>query len=313
MQTLIVCCLNPYSLLLGLQDSGELVYICRHTLLRMDLKTENRYHDFVGIPNYAEGHHILAVTETNETGFSQIQLINCFGFQIIFSLRLTSSVFLITPESINDHLLYITEISLNNTWRELRFTEVYETTPAKRLSKLLKQNNFGEAEAFAKSFNLDINIVRKARAQGIVDKTVCTESDVNELLELLDAIKDVQFTLYCCLDVQSCCEKMLDLRRVLEFGCRELPNELVRFYWVFSLRNLHWCFKVSDVDISAMYTIVSDLLFRFDTYIALVRSTGGQYNLKSWLDFSGCDFIREIIFRLQNVSCQERNVTSLVK
>lgn len=117
----------------------------------------------------------------------------------------------------------------NEKVEELRFTRIYETSPEKRLTKLLKKNCFEEAESFAKLFNLDMNLVRKARAQAIVDKTVCNEVDVDMLLELLNTISDTQFTLQCCLDVHSCCERLEDVKRVLEYGCRELPNDLVKF------------------------------------------------------------------------------------
>lgn len=216
---------------MGLQTTGELVHICSETLIQADINTENRYKDFVAIPQYANGHHIIAVTEINELGTSHIQLINCFGFDIIFSLNLTHNSFLITPESVDDEIVYITKIMQNDRLKELQFTRIYETSPEKRLTKLLKKGCLEDAESFAKLYNLDMNIIRKARAQAIVDKTVCNEADIDALLELLNTIKDLQFTLQCCLDVHSCCERLEDVKRVLKYGCSELPSDLVTLFW----------------------------------------------------------------------------------
>lgn len=111
--------------------------------------------------------------------------------------------------------------------KELRFTNVYETSPEARLSKLVKKNRLDEAEAFVKLFNLNENLVKKARAQQIVDKSLCSKEDIDGLLGLLGQIEDLQFSLQCCFDVHSCCERLVDVKRVLEYGCCEFPDGLV--------------------------------------------------------------------------------------
>lgn len=194
----------------------------------MDTNTKNRYKDLVAIPQYTDGYHIIAVTEKNELESSHIQLINCFDFNIIFTLNLAHNAFLITPESVNDEIVYITKIMQDDNLKELQFTRIYEISPEKRLLKLLKKGCFEDAETIAKLYSLDMNIIRKARAQAIVDKTVCNKTDIDALLELCDTIKDLQFTLQCCLDVHSCCERLEDVKRILVYGCSELPNDLVK-------------------------------------------------------------------------------------
>lgn len=137
----------------------------------------------------------------------------------------------------HDDIVYITEITQNGKAKELRFTYIYETSPEARLAKLLKKNQLAEAEAFVKLFNLDMNIIRKARAQTIVDQTVCYMEDVDVLLGILDEIQDAEFTLQCCLDVHSCCERLDDVRRVLKYGCRELPDQVVNDFFCIFLRS----------------------------------------------------------------------------
>lgn len=208
-----------------MKQNGKLAYICHHSLLFKEVDTESLYKDFTAIPN---SNHIIAVTQPTETQNPQIQLINCDRFDIIFSLTLQHNIFLITPESVHDDINYVSEIQQNNIPKELRFMNIYETLPEARLLRLVKRNCFEEAEAFVTAFNLDKNIVRKARAQKIVDKMVCSKEDINDLMNLLTAINDPQFTLECCLDVHSCCERLEDVKRILQFGCRELFDELVR-------------------------------------------------------------------------------------
>lgn len=217
-----------FRLLIGLQQNGVLVNICSETLIHFEIKPE--IHFYKDIVAYNDRNHILAVTQSTEMETSKIQLISCFGFNVIFSLNLANDIFLITPENINDDIIYITEITQNDTPKELRFTCVYETSPEARLMKLLKKNRLEEAEAFVNVFNLDLALIWKARAQAIVDKSICSMEDIDGLLKLLDEIKDSRFTLQCCMDVYSCCERLEDVKKVLQYGCRDLPPEIVNIF-----------------------------------------------------------------------------------
>lgn len=139
-----------------------------------------------------------------------------------------SDICLIIPDSINDEYLYITKIMNNYGVKELRFTSIYETSPEARLGKLVKRNRLEEAEAFASVYGLSQNIIKKARAQMIVDKLICNGEDISALLVLLDQINDFRFTLQCCLDVYLCCDRLDDVKTILEYGCKELTEEVVR-------------------------------------------------------------------------------------
>lgn len=58
-----------------------------------------------------------------------------------------------------------------------------------------------------------------------------------------------------------------------------------------------------------MHAAVSNYLFRFDTYVALLNSTGGKFESDGWLEFSGCDLVEEIILALKKVCLSSENVT----
>lgn len=133
-------------------------------------------------------------------------------------------------EDINDQILYISKVTENNIISELRFTAVYETTPEKRLERLLRKGAFEEAEKFSKTYGLDINIVKKAKAQAIIDKSVCSKEDIDELLSMLTEINDAYFSMQSCQDVHMSCERAEDVKRVLSYGCADLSYNLVSFF-----------------------------------------------------------------------------------
>lgn len=149
------------------------------------------------------------------------------GFGTIFTLKLTNPVHLISLQSTNDEIVYITKIIQNDVIHELRFTVVSETIPEKRLEKLLRKQDFEAAEKFAELFGLDLNLIRKAKAQVIVDKMICNENDTEMLLKIIDSINDTLFSLNCCCDVHLSCERIEDVEKILLYGCRDLPNNLV--------------------------------------------------------------------------------------
>lgn len=160
-------------------------------------------------------------------------------FSIIYSLKLTHSINLIVPESINDDTLYISRITTTTdddnddcklapvTVKELRVMTIFETEPMARLSRLLHQGRYLEADEFAKKMNLDRNIVPKFHAEQKMTQISLSTDDVDNLLDLLNLLDDdyVSFKLECC----ACCIDMLsgqlsDARRLLSYGCSIVPT-----------------------------------------------------------------------------------------
>lgn len=50
-----------------------------------------------------------------------------------------------------------------------------------------------------------------------------------------------------------------------------------------------------------MYASISDFLFRFNTYVALLDNRGEEFDSNVWFEFSTCDLIEEVIISLQKV------------
>ncbi|RZC32599.1 uncharacterized protein BDFB_000923 [Asbolus verrucosus] len=274
------------NMFLGLDFEGNLFGICAVTLVIFPLYNSTLYKDFL-ICGSNNQRQIIAVTEDESQNFF-IQLISYPEFSKIFSLKISTEVHLITPECINDEILYISKISHDNSVNELRFHIVYETEPEQRLLRLLRKHKYEEAEKFAIFFHLDLAIINKARAQAIIDKSVCESDDINVLINLLNMIDDDEFKLQCCLDVESFCSKFDDVRRILNYGCSLTPK------------------KQNKLIVEELQKSITRLMFRFDTFTALNWET--DYMMRSWLQFSGSDLIEELTAFLRNHHIEEAKI-----
>ncbi|KAL3288355.1 hypothetical protein HHI36_002803, partial [Cryptolaemus montrouzieri] len=137
----------------------------------------------------------------------------------IYSLKVSSDVVIVTPESETDEVHYISLLKKNGMLEEARFHSIYETDPTKKLARLLNRQMFKEAEEFAKTHCIDISIVNKEKAKLITEKLECTSKDIDELLDILRQLDDKDFILDCCLNVESCCVQAEDVLRVLKYAC----------------------------------------------------------------------------------------------
>ncbi|XP_023312485.1 kinetochore-associated protein 1-like [Anoplophora glabripennis] len=229
---------------------------------------------------------IVAVTKKNELGESHLQLLNS-DFSVIFSLKISNPVHLIQLENVSDETLILSKIcNGDGLISELRVQCVYETEPELRLTRLLRKQRFDEAEKFAEKHHLGSMLILKARAQVIIDKTVCTSDDVNRLIEILESIDDDHFKLQCCSNVE--CNSYEDLRKILNYGSMIVPKT----------------HHENKEQISIMLRVVMDTLFKFDTYMAVYS----HYDLQTWSRFLTCDLIDELKMYLKNFQIEEATI-----
>lgn len=144
-------------------------------------------------------------------------------FTKVFSLKVSSSVLLVQIDTTDD-IFFLSKIRSENSCTELRIQRVYETQPELRLTKLIRKQLFQEAENVAKMFNLDPNIILKAKADLFVEKNECTSEDIVCLINLLDSINDDAFKLKCCKVVD--CENLKDVRKILSYGVKIVPTNV---------------------------------------------------------------------------------------
>lgn len=118
---------------------------------------------------------------------------------------------MIEPDPINNECKYIEHYN-----SEIRVRMIYETQAEMRLKKLLYKHKFEEAEQFVDVYNLDKNSVLKARAQVLVDKSYCSENEVDDLIKILKTIDDDLFKMICI--ENTTCRSISGLKKLLDFG-----------------------------------------------------------------------------------------------
>lgn len=123
--------------------------------------------------------------------------------------------------------MFISVIQKGDVIEELRLQVISETAPEVRLKRLLRRQQFDEAEKFANQYNLSNVEVLKAKAQVIVDKRTCTRDDICNLLNVLDRIDDTLFKLESCIDTYLSCENLNDVQKLLLYGCNSVVQHNV--------------------------------------------------------------------------------------
>ncbi|KAB0799874.1 hypothetical protein PPYR_07754 [Photinus pyralis] len=270
---------------LGLTDDGRLMSVCTKTGLRLTTKIKILFDDMLLI--YDNNHvQILAVTKKDEIGSSDITLMSYPEYKTVFSLRLSSGIHFIVPEHIHDEIMYISEIRAGEAIKELRFQIISETAPEYRLQRLLRRQKFKEAEQFAKMFSLDLTEIQKAKARLIVDKYECNETDVTELLEILNGISDDEFKISSCLNTHSSCSNLKDVERILRYMNSVSPSEL-------------------SADSEQWENIGPELMFRFHTFLMLVNAGYLESSSEDWNHFSICDLLSQLRILLEEGQIEE--------
>uniref|UniRef100_A0A6P7F6M5 Kinetochore-associated protein 1 n=1 Tax=Diabrotica virgifera virgifera TaxID=50390 RepID=A0A6P7F6M5_DIAVI len=257
------------NMLLSLDFDGNIFKLCPLTLITFHIEYDFLIDEML-VMNGSKS-QILAVTKPNETGEIFLQLLES-DFSQIFSLRINFPVYLIQMDFTKNDIVFASKVTSEDRIKELRLQSVYETEPESRLMRLVKRRRFVEAEQFAKTFNIDPSIILKAKAQLIVDKSKCSSGDIKDLLNLMDSINDAQFNLQCCTNVD--CPNFDDVRQILTYGSKITP-------------------KPGDErkdDVLSMKETMLDLLFKFDTFMAL--SHGGD--ILAWTNFSMCNLLLEV-------------------
>ncbi|KAK4885006.1 hypothetical protein RN001_001277 [Aquatica leii] len=268
----------------GLNNEGELIKICAITNLLSRININILFEDILLIADKTKD-YFLTITKKNESGIKYIQLLS-YGDEecnIIFSIKISEIIHFIIPEHIHDEIVYIAEIGHEKSITELRFQTVSETVPENRLQRLLRRQKFDEAEQFAKLFNLDLVEIQKTKAQLIVDKSDCTETDVTNLLNILDTLEDNSFKFISCLETHTFCTSLKDVERILKY-MKSLP--------------------VSSAT-ENLQGIAHELLYRFDTFMMLVRSNSSRYTIQEWSNFCSCNLLSELDTLLQQKEIEE--------
>lgn len=198
---------------------------------------------------------------------------------------MTSKIELIVPENAHDDIIYISKFKSGSKISELRFQMIIETVPENRMKRLLLRKRFDEAEHLAKRFGLGLKEINMARAQAIVDKVSCDKTDIDNLIEILNILQDDDFKIKSCLNVQDSCVNLDDVDRILKYGCM--------------------CNNANIFKDEILYNKILSLMFRFQTFVALIKCSREVKSVPEWVEFMNCNLIDEIVTSLEHRNIQE--------
>ncbi|VEN64327.1 unnamed protein product, partial [Callosobruchus maculatus] len=262
---------------LCLDDDGHLSKVCCLTTIAFDVEYDTLLDDILVLDeNGTES--IFVVTKKESNGAAFIKLLRP-NFTQVFSVELSHPVYLI-PCIASDEMYIISKVHSDSTGLELRFQYIYEVEPELRLKKLVRRQRFQEAEEFAKTFNISTEIILKAKVEQIIEKTDCDSDDIDSLLSLMDGIQDNLFKLGLCNKVD--CRKLADLRKLYKYGSSIVSEK-------------------KDEYAELQKQILSELLFKFDTFMAL----SCKHTINSWNQFATCNLISKVKYFLKQHSVED--------
>ncbi|CAH0550737.1 unnamed protein product [Brassicogethes aeneus] len=236
---------------LVLDSNGDLSEICPNTFTQFPVTLDVKLKHMTVALDDKDNFNIIGVTFPNDEGHTYVKSLVYPDMSEVFSIKLTTEINLIIPETLLDEVLYVSKLRSDDKINELRICQITETEPEKRLERLIRKHKFEEAEQFVTLFGLDRHLIAKAKAQLIVDKNVCETEDMANLIEMLDTINDDLFKLKICNSMawNSVCPDKMDIGKILKYGCALVPknNEKLK-------------------EILEIQQSLADMLFKFDTF-----------------------------------------------
>ncbi|XP_041351037.1 kinetochore-associated protein 1-like [Gigantopelta aegis] len=138
---------------------------------------------------------VVLVTENNRDHFT-LQVLSFPSSTVVYNLQLNSSSVITQCLPIQE-VVYLVEYfcdqSCSQTVSAVRFKFLLETEPETRLYRLIRKKKFQEAEEFARLFNLDIELVYKAKLNIILDQLSpwnASELESKEIDQLISEMWD---------------------------------------------------------------------------------------------------------------------------
>ncbi|KND00003.1 uncharacterized protein SPPG_04350 [Spizellomyces punctatus DAOM BR117] len=214
-------------LLLLLDDSGRLSIWDFEHLFMIHHYNDTKIIDFMIMrtPSQCQGQlNIVTLTELPDVAESRfIQVIHMPSFTVTHHVRVSRNTWLVkiqqedgqqTAHAFEDGRVHFVEgIENQQTHRisELYIRALAQTVPLYRFEQLLQSQRFAEAERFAESFELDVQLVLKTKLRHMIAsvelRTLSDEDKLNHFVDgLIADLKLVEDESFC---IEFCLEAML--------------------------------------------------------------------------------------------------------
>ncbi|ESO94163.1 hypothetical protein LOTGIDRAFT_232428 [Lottia gigantea] len=162
--------------------------------------------------NSTKGMKLLVICKNNEGSTLYVQELP--SLNTVYTLQLNKQTYIATCPTYQESL-YVVEGCCDESYPDVistvRFRCLNEAKPETRLSRLLNKKLFDQAEEFAKTFNLDLELVYEVKVRHILEQVApwnsnkyseeMIESMIKDLWTCLDLIKNDLGLVDCCLKV----------------------------------------------------------------------------------------------------------------
>ncbi|XP_065204006.1 kinetochore-associated protein 1 [Planococcus citri] len=265
-------------LIYGLTHNGSLLIICAETFQPILHQQNLSISDFEIVNE--EDDSLLVLRNDSHL----LQLLSMPGFQPKFQLEVNPVSFLARNQSSLDDLLYLEGQKKDaETLGSIHLKLVSESQPEYRLERILRRGKFEEAEEFARSFNLDIEIVYKAHLKTLSNDIqpwssgkVSLEESSAKFKDLLKKVKDIEFVAQCAVNAISSDYSLM--KEILNYA-----ENRIRIH----LRDKR---EKPTKTLQDLYNQIRNVLLRLNTFLAI---SDQNFSAEKWLSFYKVNLIEE--------------------
>ncbi|XP_067002138.2 kinetochore-associated protein 1 [Anabrus simplex] len=260
------------SWLVCLTEGGKLALVCPNTLAICSVADDLLVQDFTVRTNYEES-SILLLTQPNAQGEVYIHYATLPDFGTRYRVKVSATSYLVPGSS---EFIFLEGRSCDDGSEcidALSFKILSQSQPLDRLLHLLRCRRFEEAETFAQQFNLDLDLVYKARSKHFVEMLYShsNEDSFRELILLLDKIQDIKFVSEVCLKAVTA--DLADMKELLKYGFSRLTLEQKQG-------------MKDGVETGPLLSQLTSMLFHLETFEIINELDS---SVMEWLDFSSAD------------------------
>uniref|UniRef100_A0A1B6C8P9 RZZ complex subunit KNTC1/ROD C-terminal domain-containing protein n=3 Tax=Clastoptera arizonana TaxID=38151 RepID=A0A1B6C8P9_9HEMI len=219
--------------------------------------------------------NLLLLTRGEES--NNIILMSLPDFQPKFKLKVQLVSQLIHRQNDSEDILFVEGFG-DKIVDSIRFKAVVECHPEFRLQRILRKGRFEEAEKFAQTFNLNVELVYKAHVQYLMQRLQRSsksgenlKKSFDQFMILLDKITDKEFVSVCC--ISAIPPDFPSINELLKYGRNCLSNMS----------------KCQINKQSALIQNINSVSERLYTYQIIYK----YVDFENWLNFMEVDLIQE--------------------
>ncbi|TRY72764.1 hypothetical protein TCAL_00185 [Tigriopus californicus] len=270
------------NVLFSLDNHGQMHMTCLHTLITLQVWSEEQVLDFVLIEDEGDLKIkiLMFIQSMDKTGEYLLQMREHPSFELLYELPVSKVTHLIDCSMNQESPMFIegTFIEGSDVISFLRMRGICESVLEARLHRLIRRNKFDEAFKFAHNFKLPVQDVHQAKISWLLEQlspwreTTLDESEASLLLtdlkETLSKLTDLDFIVQCC--INAALRNLNDVEELLKLA-----------------RNIIQSNVGKEMNIQLMIT-VSRTLQRLETFNMALDGAGAE----EWMAFLRADLFQ---------------------